>query len=198
MRTFKLYLPSILSILLEIVIGVLLMVDAEKLTVAIFTLFGVALLVLALVMTIRYLKSRKEGDGNAFMLITAILAFISGLVLAAGASMIVNLGVRLYAIFYGAVMIVNGILKISEFISLKKQGAAASGLRIISGILSIILGIVVISFNNMAISVVGLIIGITLLVEAVMDIMALIMVRRADRIGGIYDTSGDDKDYDLE
>ena len=198
MRTFKLYLPSILSILLEIAIGVLLMVDAEKLTVAIFTLFGVALLVLALVMTIRYLKSRKEGDGNAFMLITAILAFISGLVLAAGASMIVNLGVRLYAIFYGAVMIVNGILKISEFISLKKQGAAASGLRIISGILSIILGIVVISFNNMAISVVGLIIGITLLVEAVIDIMALVMVRRADRIGGIYDTSGDDKDYDLE
>lgn len=198
MRTFKLYLPSILSILLEIVIGVLLMVDAEKLTVAIFTLFGVALLVLALVMTIRYLKSRKEGDGNAFMLITAILAFIIGLVLAAGASMIVNLGVRLYAIFYGAVMIVNGILKISEFISLKKQGAAASGLRIISGILSIILGIVVISFNNMAISVVGLIIGITLLVEAVIDIMALIMVRRADRRGGLYDTSGDDKDYDLE
>lgn len=198
MRFLKKYLPTILFIVLEIAIGVLLIVDAEKLTVAIFTLFGVALLVLALVMTIRYLRARKEGEGNGFMLTTAILAFIFGLVLSIGASMIIDFGARLYAIFYGAVMIVSGVLKIGEYISLKKQGAAASGIRIFSGLLSIVLGIVVIVYNGMALNVVGLIIGITLIVEAVLDIMALIMARRVDRSVSIYDTSGDDKDYDLE
>ncbi len=198
MSFWKKVLPTALIILLEVTIGVLLIIDAEQLTIAIFTLFGIALLILALVMTIRYLKARKEGEENGFMLTTAILSFILGLVLAIGASMIVSLGAKLYAVFYGAVVIVNGVLKIAEFISLKKQGATASGLRIFSGILSIVLGIVVIAFNGMAINVIGLIIGITLLVQAVLDIAALFVARRMDQKNSLYDTSGDDKDYDLE
>ncbi|MBR1534835.1 MAG: DUF308 domain-containing protein [Ruminococcus sp.] len=198
MSTLKKYWPTILIILLEMVIGVLLIVDAEKLTVAVFTLFGIALLILALVMLVRYLRARKEEEESVFTLITAIFAFIVGLVLAVGASMLVEVGAKLYAIFYGAVMIVNGVMKIGEYISLKKQGAAASGLRIVSGILSIVLGVVAIVFNDLALATIGIIIGVTLLVEAVLDIATLVMAHRLNKSLGLYDTSGDDSDYDLE
>ena len=198
MKAIKKYLPAILIIMLEIAIGVLMLIDAEKMTVFIFTLFGAALLILAIVMTFRYLKARKDGEESMLTLITAVVAFVIGLVLAAGASLIVDAGTKLFAVFYGAIMIVNGILKISEYISLKKQGVAASGIRIISGLLSVTLGVIAIVFNYLTIEVIGLIIGITLLAEAFLDLTALIIAHRLNNTVSIYDTSGDDRDYDYD
>lgn len=198
MSFLKKYWPMMLIILLEIAMGVMLIINARELTVFIFTLFGIALLVLAIWMTIRYLKARKDGSESAFTLVVAITAFVLGLVMAVGASMLVNLVSGLLAIFYGAIMIVNGIMKIGEYISLKKQHAAASAIRIFSGILAIVLGIVAIVFNYLALETIGIIVGITLLAEAVLDIAALVNVHRLSKDISIYDTSGDDSDYDLE
>ena len=198
MKTVKKYLPSVLIILLQIAVGVMLIVNAEKLTVFIFRVFGIGLIVLALVMTIRYLKARKDDDANVFMLIVAIVAFVLGMVLAIGATWIVDAEFALLAIFYGAIMIVNGILKIGEFISIRKQGASASAIRVFSGILSIALGILAIILCNEALTVIGLILGITLLVESVLDIAAMVVGYRLDTRISIYDTSGDDADYEDE
>lgn len=196
MKTIKKFLPSILIILLQIAIGVLLIIDAEKLTVYVFRLFGFALIVLAVVMTFRYLKARKDDEANLFTLIIAIVAFVLGMVLAIGAEMLVDAGIKLFVIFYGALMIVNGAFKIGEFISLKKQGAAVSAISVFSGVLSVALGVVAIILRGEALSLIGIILGITLLAESVLDVAALFVAHRMDNSGSIYDTSGDDSDYE--
>ena len=198
MNTLKKNLPSILMILLGIAIGVLLIIDAVRLTEIIFRVIGIGLVILAVVLVIRYLIDRKNEEENPMALVTAIVAFIVGMVLAFGARMIIEAGSTICAIFYGAVMIVNGILKISQYVSVKRQGATVSGLLIISGIISLALGVTAIAICNQALKVLGLIIGITLIVESVLDIFALVMGHRKSRTLSLYDTSGDDRDYDLE
>lgn len=199
MNTFKKNLPAILMILLGIAIGVLLIIDAVRLTEIIFRVFGIALIVLAIVMAIRYLIDRKHDEARSVSLVTAIVAFIIGMVLAFGARLIVDAGSTLCAIFYGAVMLVNGFLKIGEYFSIKKQGATVSAVLIISGILSVALGIAVLAFCTQALRVLGIVIGIALIIESILDIAALVIGhRRNQAVISIYDTSGDDKDYDLE
>ncbi len=178
MKFLKRFWGAILIVLLEIAMGVMLIIDARQLTVFVFTLFGIALLIFSLVMTIQYLKARKNESESIFTLIVAITAFVVGAVLAFGAAMLVDLLSGLLAIFYGAIMIVNGVLKIGEFFTLKKQRVAASPFHIISGILSIILGVIAIIFNYLALETIGIIIGITLIVVAVFDIAALVNAYR--------------------
>lgn len=199
MNTLKRNLPAILMIVLSIALGVLLIIDAEMLTEYVFRICGIGLIVLAVVMVIRYLFDRKEGDETPLTLIGATVALVIGLVLTIASGDIVRAGSTLCAIFYGTMLIVSGVFKISEYFSLKKAGYPASGIRILSGVLSTLLGAAAIIFCGQALKVVGMIIGISLLVQSVLDIAALAVgYRRGKNVGSIYDTSGDDSDYDLE
>ena len=198
---FKKMLPAILMIVLGIVIGILMIIDAQALTTMIFRIIGIGLIVLAVVIAIRYLIDRKHGEANVMSLATAVIALMIGLVLSIGAEMIVGAGSLLIAIFYGSVLIINGILKIAEYFSIKKQGAAASGVRIVSGLLSIVIGVLAFVFcgHDNAMEFLGIIIGISLIGGAILDIAALCIAYRMNKsMIKIYDTSGDDKDYDLE
>lgn len=198
MKFLKRFWLSILIVLLEIAMGIMLIADANQLTVFVFTLFGIALLVLSLVMTIQYLKARKKETASIFTLITAITAFVFGVVLTFGAAMLVDLLSKLLAIFYGAIMIVNGGLKIGEFFALKKQKAAASPFHIISGILSIVLGVIAIIFNYLALETIGIIIGITLIVVALFDIAALVNAHRMTKDHDFYEISDAEETDDDE
>ncbi len=198
MQTFKRNLPVILMIMIGIAIGVLLIIDAEAMTEFIFRFFGIALVALAVGLTIRYLIDRRHDEARSISLVTAVIAFIIGLILAFGAKMIVEAGSTLCAIFYGAVMLVNGFLKIGEYFSIKKQGAAVSAILIVSGILSIALGVFALVFCSQALRILGVIVGVSLLVQSVLDIAALAVGYRRGRTMRLYVTSGDDKDYDLE
>lgn len=197
-KVIKTYLPTVVMILFGLAIGVMLIIDAEKLTEFAFRLFGAALLVAALIMVIRFLSARKSNEATSMILFTAIISFILGMVLVIGARMIVEASTTLCAIFYGAVMVVNGVLKISHYISLKKQHVKASGFLVFSGILSVALGVVALVFSAQALKIIGLMIGVTLIVNSILDIISMVLGRRQDRILDIYDTSGDDSDYDLE
>ncbi len=198
MKTLKKNLPMILMILLGIALGVMLIIDAVRLTEVIFRIAGVGLIVLAVVMVIRYLIDRKDGEASLAPIFTAVVAFIIGLVLAIGAQMIVEAGSTLCAIFYGAVIIVNGVLKIAHYFSVKKQGAAVSAVVAVSGLISVALGVVMLIYCTQALKVLGIVLGISLIVQSVLDAIGLFMGHRMNKHNCIYDTSGDDSDYDLE
>lgn len=198
MSGIKKFLPSVLMILLGIAVGVMLIIDAVRLTEIVFRIFGIALIVLSVVLVIRYLIDRKHEEETVMTLVMAVIAFVIGMVFAIGAKMIVEAGSTLCAIFYGAVMFVNGILKIAEYFSLKKQGFAVSGIRIVSGIFSIALGVVTVVLCSQALHIIGVIVGISLIVNAILDTAALAVAHRLNRSNSLYDTSGDDEDYDLE
>ena len=194
MKALKKSLPIILLILFELAVGILMIVDAQKFITTAFMVFGILLILVAVIMLLRYLKERKDEEDNPMTLITAILAFIVGAVCTFGSAQLAGLS-KLIAILYGAILIVNGVFKIGDYFSLKKEGVAVSGIRLIAGLLSIALGVLIMFKPFEAI---GIFVGVSLIVEAVLDVAAIIHGRRKDTSGSIYDTSGDDKDFDLE
>lgn len=202
MDKIKKMLPAILLILFEAVVGVLLIINPEDFTITVFRIFGIVLIACSLVLLIRYLKLRKEDADDAkakksdkdekrknaksakntkqasvLTLIAAIATFVIGAIFAFGAEVLYD-WTSLLLIFYGAIMIVKGIFKLTDYAALRKEGYTLSPLRIVSAIFSIVLGIVVMFFNRDARDTLLVITGVALLLEAVLDIAALVLARR--------------------
>ena len=209
MEKLKRMLPTILMIVIEIAVGIMLLIDYERFTKGALIVFGAVLILCSAVLLFRYLKerraaekavddaqkraqkSKKESDKVAaesiepkkvspVLLIAAIVTFLFGAPFAFGAAYLMELG-KLLVVFYGAIMIVKGLFKISDYFSLRKSGAAVSVLRLVIGILSIALGLVLIIFNSEALQTVFVITAISLLVEAALDIVALFLGKKASK-----------------
>ena len=211
MEKFKKMLPSILMILFEIVVGVLLLIDPEKFTITTFIIFGCVLVLCALAMLLRFLRERKavknfekakdkvaESDGakdqkktdrkygeaklSYIPLISAIVIAALGAVFIFGASALFHV-TTLLLIFYGAIMLIKGLIKIVDFAAQRKKGLGVSALQLVSGIISITLGLLMMIFPGSSRSVAFTIGAISLLVEAALDIFALALsIRLAKRI----------------
>lgn len=219
MEKLKKLLPAILMILFEIAVGTLLLINPEKFTITVFIIFGAVLILCSLVMLIRYLKDRKAvvnaiaeaqkragESGEAAVevkpigilpLIAAIVTFVLGAMFAFGSGMMYSWTV-LIVIFYGAIMLIKGIIKIADFVSLKKAGAGVSKLKLVVGILSVALGVVLIVFNGNARDVMFTLSAISLLIEAAMDIASLILglkISKKQEIEAQGDEVEDDDPY---
>ena len=201
MEKFKKLLPAILMILFELVVGVILLINPEKLTILVFIIFGCVLILCAVVMLIRYLKDRKAAEKafdeaqkkakkenkapvvtepqkvSPLPLIAAVVTFIFGAVFAFGAPALYTLTLLL-VIFYGAIMIIKGIFKIADYVSLRKEKAGVSTLRLVVGILSVAIGVVMMVFSSGAREAMFTIAAIALLVEAALDIVTLVLGQR--------------------
>lgn len=203
MKKIKKMLPAILMILFEIAVGLMLLIDPEKFTIANFIIFGAILIICAVILLVRYLKERKAADEYAKVkdkaakrnggrekneevkvsvipLIAAICTFVIGATFAFGAGALYNVAALLF-VFYGAIMIVKGIFKIADFASLRKEGSGVSWLQLVIGILSIIMGIIVMINPGNARDFVFVLSGASLLVEAALDIVALVLSYRISK-----------------
>lgn len=205
MEKFKKMLPALLMILFELAVGVLLLIDPERFTTAVFITFGIVLIVCAILMLIRYLRERKaaaedttgKSRASTLTLIASITTFLFGAVFAFGSSMLYGI-TGLLLVFYGAVMIVKGIFKIADYFTLKSEGFGASALRLVIGILSILVGGLIVFNPFGALDVVFTVAGVYLIVEAVLDIIALILSARLSKTVEVEVKDIDDEPYDLD
>ena len=211
MDKFKKSLPSILMIVFEAAVGVMLLIDPEKFTVVTFIIFGCVLVLCALAMLLHFLKDRKavadfekakdkvvNNDGeqarkradrrygeakvNYIPLVASIVTGALGAVFIFGASALYSV-TTLLLIFYGAIMLIKGMLKIVDFAAQRKRGQGVSVLQLVSGIISITLGLLMMIFPGSSRSVAFTIGGISLLAEAALDVVALAFsVRLAQQI----------------
>ena len=205
MQKFRKMLPSILMILFEVAVGVMLLIDPEKFTVVTFIIFGCVLVLCALVMLLRFLREsraatyfekakdkvaknkrlkdkqadRKYGEAKVsyVTLVSAIVTFALGAVFIFGASWLYGV-TALLLIFYGAIMLIKGLIKIVDFVSQRRNSQGVSALQLISGIISITLGLLMMIFPGSSRDVAFKIGGISLLAEAALDIIALALTAR--------------------
>ena len=189
MEKFKKILPAILMILFELVVGILLFINPQGFTLAVFIIFGSVLMLSALILLLRYLKDSKRAAAeptglfraSKLTLFCAIVTFVFGAVFAFGSSMLYGF-TGLLIIFYGAVMVIKGLFKVSDYFSLKKEGYGVTALQLIIGILSVLLGGLIIFNPFGALEAVFMIAAIYLIVEAVFDIVALILSVRMMKV----------------
>lgn len=177
MEKFKKIMPTILMILFELAVGVLLLIDAEAFTTVVFTVFGIILIVLGIVMLIRYLHDRKSDEASPLTLATAIFELIIGAVFAFGSSLIIGV-IALTTLIYGIIMVISGIFKLSDYITLRTAHIPVSGFALLSAIVSVALGIVIV-FNPFGTTIaLWTCMGIVLIVQAVIDVISIMMAHR--------------------
>jgi uncharacterized membrane protein HdeD (DUF308 family) len=186
MEKFKKMLPSILMILFEIIVAILLLVNPEQFTLTVLMIFGWVLVVCALILLIRFIREMKAAskeDGKSRMgiptLIVAVVTIAVGSIFAFGSPMIYDITAFLL-VFYGILMFVKGIFKIADYGMLRGAGYGVSVLRIFSGIFSLIFGVLIIVNPFGTMHVVFTVAAISMLFEALLDIIALILGARND------------------
>lgn len=180
METVKRNLPIVLLIALEIVIGIFLLVNPEGFTRAVIIIFGIVMLFTGISLLIRYLRGKKNGTVGSGTLVLSIIALIIGAICTFASGVIIGL-ISIMAIIYGIILIVAGCFKIQSFLDVRRAGLTNTGtiLMLISGIIMIIFGIILVFHPFGTIEVLLQIGGVILIIEAVIDLISLVMLARS-------------------
>ena len=174
MSKAKFLIPTILLIIFEAVVGTLILIDGERFAQIIFIVFGIVMFVCGVIALIRSLRGgRKGGSINGGALAVSLLMIAIGGFFAAASSFVIGIFTAMTMIF-GIIMIVEGIFKLTEFLTIRANGPSGF-FGIFSAILSIILGIIL-AFNPFGSTVVmWTVTGIMLIATAIVDLISLIV-----------------------
>ncbi|MBO4326701.1 MAG: DUF308 domain-containing protein [Clostridia bacterium] len=145
MRSFLKHVPVILLAVFEMAAGIMLFIDPESFTKIVIAVFGGVLIAVGIVHMFRYLKARKEGEGNAISLTIAVIVMLVGLVALIFPGPIFNWVKSAFgALVFAIMLIISGVYKIGLFIDYRHDGTPVNFLHVISGIVAVILGVVII------------------------------------------------------
>ncbi|WP_405345092.1 DUF308 domain-containing protein [Ruminococcus sp.] len=174
MAKFKNLIPTIIMLIFELVIGVLLIINGEKVTQVVFILFGVLMLVCGIISLIAsLLRSRNGGELSMSQLVLSIILIGIGAFFTAASGSVMSV-VSSFTLIIGIIMAFNGILKLVEFFTIRRAGSVA-WFAAVGAIVTIILGLVI-AFNPFgATRVMWTVNGILIIVSAVFDIISLII-----------------------
>lgn len=174
MEKFKRLLPTILTMIFELAVGILLLIDGERFTQIIFIIFGVFLFVSGIVTLIRSLLAGRNGGSIPMgaMIAAIFLIAVGGFFTAASGSVLSV--VSAFTLAFGIITAFSGMMKLAEFLTFRKYSSVA-GFAVVSSIITIILGLVI-AFNPFgATEALWTILGVMIIASVVFDVISLIL-----------------------
>lgn len=166
--------------LFELVTGILLLVDPAGFTSGIITAFGVVLMVFGVGSVIGYFRAEAADAAKSQALVKGITALLAGGFCVFRSEWFV-VTFPVLTLIYGIAVLIAGIAKLQRTVDamrLKKQTWLLSAL---SAVISVACGWVIIASPFSSAAVLWMFTGISLIVEAVFDVFALIFVRNKTR-----------------
>ena len=177
MQTFKRLLPTILMILFEIFAGVMLITNGEGFTKVIFIVFGSLTLVGGIITLLLGLFGKATGGLQTMAIIAGLIMVAVGGFFAAASDSVLSV-VSSFSLAVGIIMVIEGFFKIFEYVSFRRF-SPISGVAVLSGVITIIIGIIF-AFNPFAATeAMWVILGVLVLVTALSDLIALIFIGSA-------------------
>jgi len=178
MKKLRLALPVLLTAVFEIIFGVLLFKDPTTFTKTVLLLFGIMLLAVGIVSLIRYLKVNREGGNtavNSLTLAAAIVSLVIGAICSFAPGAVITL-FAVIAVVYGIILLITGVLKCQTFFAGRALGVKSPFLILLSSLVTIICGIVIIANPFKSTEVMLQFLGVALIAQAVLDIVAVIQI----------------------
>lgn len=176
---------SILMCVLEILVGVLLLVDPTGFTSAIIIAAGAALILYGVICIVRYFRADAAEGALRQSLFKGLLLLLGGLFCVLRSKWLADTAFPLLAILYGIGILVSGIGKIQWMADMIRFGRKRWYLPAISAVLSLIFAAIILCNPFTTTAVLWSFTGIVLIVEAVFDIVAI-------ALGGKHKGSDDD------
>ncbi len=179
MKTLKQNGNAIILCIIEVVVGILLLINPVGFTAGIIIVTGVALMVDGLLNVIRYFRSNPVEAAADQLLVRGLVALLAGGFCTFNPGWFVAT-FPVIAILYGVAVLIGGLGKVQITMDMLRMKNSKWWWGAISAVISIICALVII--NNPFSSTVALwwFAGISLIVEAVFDLVTLIMKHQND------------------
>ena len=180
---------SILMCLLEVLVGVLLLIDPIGFTSTIIIVVGAGLLLTGLVLIIRYFRSDPAEGALTQRLFKGLLMLLGGLFCVLRSKWFVAT-FPLLTILYGAAILVSGVGKIQWTADMLRFGRKRWYLPAASAVCSLAFAAVILFNPFTTTEILWSFTGIVLIVEAAFDIIAI-------ALGGKHKAMDDDNIIDV-
>lgn len=180
MKLVRENMNTIVICILEILIGTLLLIDPISFTSMIIIGVGIVLCILGILSILTYFRTAPEEAAKSQKLLKGLLALTLGSFCALNSYWFIHT-FPLFTILYGVIMIVAGLGKVQwavDALRLHKKWY----LPAISALVTLICGILVLNNPFETVELLWRFTGITMILEAVFDIVALVMANKATPI----------------
>lgn len=173
MSTFKLKMHEILLSAVEVLIGVLLLINPVGFTSGIIAAIGIVLMVCGLISVIKYFRSDPEDAAEKQLMVKGLAELLIGAFCAFHPQWFIAT-FPILTLIYGVVILFTGLTKVQWTVDMVRLKKKRWFLVLISAVVSVICGVVIITSPFSSTAVLWMFTGITLIVEAVFDIVAAI------------------------
>ncbi len=176
MKTLRQNANAIILCIIEAAAGILLLIHPVGFTSTVIIAAGIALMLDGLLNVIKYFKSKPAeavagqllARGLLFILAGAFCAFHSGWFLVA---------FPVITVLYGVAVLAGGMGKIQAAVDMRRMENKKWWWALISAVISIVCAIVIINNPFSSSMAIWLFTGISLIAEAIVDVIALVVSR---------------------
>lgn len=168
------YLNGILLTLGELLVGILLLIKPVGFSTGILIAVGIAMAVMGVTRIKRYLSLKTEDAVHSHDLSAGLLLLLLGFFTIVKTEWIVNMFPALTSL-YGILMLASGLFKVEmtvNMLRLKRGNVLWMG---ISTAVTLIVAVVILMNPFTAVSTLWIFIGAALLVEAVLDVLTMVL-----------------------
>ena len=164
--------------ILEILIGVLLLVDANAFTAAVIVICGIALMAAGLYSSVKYFKESALVAASGQLLMIGLMLLLSGAFCVFRANWFIET-LPILTVIYGVVTLAIGFCKVQVSVDSIRAGSCLWFLYGISAVLSIVCSLVVFAnpFGEDKLATLWIFTGISLLVLCALDIASLVCIK---------------------
>ncbi|MCM1045743.1 MAG: DUF308 domain-containing protein [Candidatus Gastranaerophilales bacterium] len=171
---------TILLCITEAVAGVLLLIRPVSLTSAIIMIAGIALIANGIISMIRYFKSSPEAAALSGLLTRGLVSAVAGAFCTLNPQWFI-VTFPVIAVLFGIAVLIVGLGKVQLTVDLLRLKNRRWWWGAISAAVSVLCAIVIIRNPFSSTMVMWWFMGISLIIEAVFDLLTLIMSRRIIR-----------------
>lgn len=181
MSTLKRSLNGTVMSLVELIVGILLLINPVEFTSGIIVACGIVLMVCGLVSVIKYFRAEPEDAAVKQLLTKGLAELLVGTFFAFRSRWFV-VAFPVLTLIYGVVILFTGLTKIQWTVDLLRLKRKRWFLAMLSAAASVICGIVIITSPFSSTAVLWMFTGVSLIVEAVFDVMAAIWGNKQEEV----------------
>lgn len=169
---------SLLMSFVEILIGILLLINPVGFTSGIIVTLGIVLAIMGIGQIISYFLTDAEEAANGGKLTKGILFTVLGLFCAFKSGWFIAT-FPVITILYGVLILIAGVSKLQKAVDMTRVKQPYWFVALIGALLTLLFSVLII-FNPFAsTAVLWTFIGVTLIVEAVMDVVTFIFAKKS-------------------
>ena len=173
MKSLQKYFGGMVLSLLEIFVGVLLLIDPFAFTSGIIAVFGAVLMFVGLVCLFKYFRAEPQIAAVSQNLLKGLAALIAGGFCVFGNSYINEL-TTLLTVIYGVMILAVGLSKVQNTVDMLRMKKTKWGFTAISAVITVVCAALILFNPFGATEWIWKFIGITLIVEAAIDAIAVL------------------------